>query len=983
MNDPLRILILEDNAADAELIQFELHEADLNFTSKLVTTKEAYEQALLDYYPDLILSDYDLPSYNGALALAEAKRQRPDTPFILVTGAVTEDRAIEIFTKGAKDYVLKNRLQQRLAPAVRRAVAEAQEHKARQKAVEDLHEVSLYSRSLIEASLDPLVTISSQGKVMDVNKATEQITGVSREQIIGNDFSVFFTDREKARLGYEKAFSEGSITDYPLAIRHATGRVTEVLYNASTYLDKEGRVQGVFAAARDVTKLKMAEEELRRTHKHLENEVAEKTKELRKEIEQRNRAEQSLINYNKRIELLAYTASRLLASNNPQQIVEEICLKVMEFLDCDAFFNFLADEASGRLHLNACAGIPEEAAREIEWLDYGVAICGCAAQEARRIIAENIPTTPDVRTDLVKSYGIKAYACHPLMQENRILGTLSFGTRLRTTFSTDDLSIMKAVADHVAIAMARIRTENSLRESEQKYRRLIQHAPSGIYDIDFSTGRFTDVNDAMCQTLGYTREELLALTAFNILDDEGKALFASRIRCAQSGKKPDETVEYRVRTKDGGTIWSILNTEFHRDGDRITGATVVAHNITERKLAEEALQRLNANLQESVVAQTADIRQAYDLIKSERQRLYDVLEILPSYVALLTPDYHIPFANRFFRERFGEVRGEKCYEHLFGQTEPCDICETYKVLQTQKPHHWEWLGPDGCNYDVHDFPFTDSDGSFAILEMGIDITEIKRAEAALKEANEMLEKRVADCTAQLEAVNKELESFSYSVSHDLRTPLRAIEGYSRMILRQEGENFDEKTKSLFDTIIDNTKMMGQLIEDLLALSRMGREAISLSTLNMDKLINDVWDELAANGLERKIDLKISHVPPVMGDRLLIKQVLVNLLSNAVKFSRVRNIPLIEVGGYQTKTNNVYYIRDNGVGFDMQYYKKLFGVFQRLHSADDFEGTGVGLAIVYRIINRHGGKIWAEGDVDKGATFYFTLPTHQQGSFAVS
>ena len=172
-------------------------------------TEKDFIHEIQEFCPDLILSDYDLPKYNGALALAEARRRCPDTPFILVTGAVTEDRAIEILTQGAKDYVLKTRLQQRLVPAVRRALAEAEEHKERKKAEEELQAASLYSRTLIEASLDPLVTISSEGKVMDVNKATEEITGVSREQIIGNDFSDYFTEPEKARAGYKKVFSDG------------------------------------------------------------------------------------------------------------------------------------------------------------------------------------------------------------------------------------------------------------------------------------------------------------------------------------------------------------------------------------------------------------------------------------------------------------------------------------------------------------------------------------------------------------------------------------------------------------------------------------------------------------------------------------------------------------------------------------------------------------------------------------------------------
>ncbi len=226
---------------------------------------------------------------------------------------------------------------------------------------------------------------------------------------------------------------------------------------------------------------------------------------------------------------------------------------------------------------------------------------------------------------------------------------------------------------------------------------------------------------------------------------------------------------------------------------------------------------------------------------------------------------------------------------------------------------------------------------------------------------------------KLEVANKELESFSYSVSHDLRAPLRAIDGYSRMILKKQDEHFDEETRRQFQTIRDNVATMSRLIDDLLAFSRLGKQEMSKTNLDMEEMIREVWQNLLTINPGRNMTLCIEGIQAGMGDRSLIREVFSNLLGNAVKFTQKRDVARIEAGSHIEDNEMVYYVRDNGVGFDMKYYDKLFGVFQRLHSADEYEGTGVGLAIVQRIIQRHGGRIWAESKIDEGACFHFTLP----------
>ena len=234
------------------------------------------------------------------------------------------------------------------------------------------------------------------------------------------------------------------------------------------------------------------------------------------------------------------------------------------------------------------------------------------------------------------------------------------------------------------------------------------------------------------------------------------------------------------------------------------------------------------------------------------------------------------------------------------------------------------------------------------------------------------EEKLMEETAQLENSNKELESFSYSVSHDLRAPLRVIDGFSRMLL-DEMKDLDEEKIKRIRTIQQNAVKMDLLIQDLLQFSRTGRAPISLNKLDVDRLVKEAWREQLNANPNRKMKLKAGDIPNAFGDQTLIRQVLSNLLSNAVKFSRQKKNALIEVGGESDGKETVFYVKDNGSGFDMQFCDKLFGVFQRLHSENEYEGTGVGLAIVQRIVNRHGGRVWARGKVGKGATFYFSLP----------
>jgi PAS domain S-box-containing protein len=369
-----------------------------------------------------------------------------------------------------------------------------------------------------------------------------------------------------------------------------------------------------------------------------------------------------------------------------------------------------------------------------------------------------------------------------------------------------------------------------------------------------------------------------------------------------------------------------------------------------------------------------------DALRTSRRRIGRIIESISEGFAVFDRQWRIIYVNEngadLARRKPADIIG-RCLWELFPQTVGTVFWqELQKCVHEGRPAHFEhYAERRGRWFEYDAYPSPEGLTLFTrdITDRKKDRSDLEAAKAKIEILNQELEHRVQERTGQLHATIKELEAFSYSVSHDLRAPLRAIDGFSKLLYEDYYAQLDPEGRRIIDVIRNSTMRMGHLIDGLLAFSRLGRQTMGSSEVDMGELAREAFNEVAAGETERPIELKIMELPPVVGDRVLMRQVFVNLISNALKFTRNSHPAIIEIGWKPGGDQNVFYVRDNGVGFDMQYVGKLFGVFQRLHGVNEFEGTGLGLAIVQRIIHKHGGRVWAEGAVGEGATIFFAMP----------
>jgi PAS domain S-box-containing protein len=829
------------------------------------------------------------------------------------------------------------------------------------RSVADYKQSVFYTHSFIEASLDPLFIISVAGKITEVNTATTKVTGVKMKELVESNFINYFTEPEKAREAYQRAFAEGAVIDFPLTIHHAEGKFIDVLFNASVYKDDKGNVLGVLAAVRDITASKKALFYARSVIEAGLDPMITISPEGK--VTDVNEATVSITGVPREkiigSDFITYFTDQEKATVGYRQVFKEgfvreypLTIHNISGALTDVLYNAsvykddkgnvfgaiaaLRDVTESKKALFYARSVIEAGldpmitiSPEGKVTDVNEATVSITGVPREKIIGSDFTiyfTDPEEvlqgNQQLFKEGFIREY---PLIIRG-VSGALIDVLYNASVYKDDKGNVFGAIAALRDVTTQK-KSEEQLHETSAYARSLIEASLDPLFVIN-PEGKITGVNHATEGVTGVTREWLVD-TDFSTYFTEPHKARASYREVLKKGEVRDYPLA--IHHASGKITDVSFNASVYKDAlGAVRGIFAVARDVTETKKLSQY---------------------ARSLIEASRDPLFTIsldgkiMDMNEATVRVAGVPYDKLIGTDFLNYFTNSKEAQEGYEKMFKQGFVIDYPLTIKSRT-------------GKTTDVlfNASVYKDLKGNV------LGATAVARDNTRAKQATEAIE-----------LVNKEMEAFSSSVSHDLRAPLRVIDGFAKMLAEDYSEKLDDEGKRIITNIRESSEQMRILIEDLLAFSRLGLQEIKKEDVDMDILVQGVFDELKKAVPERDIKFNMVEMPNSRADRDTLRMVWSNLLSNAIKYTRPKKEAAIEIGSKIEADKITYYIKDNGVGFDMKYVDKLFNVFQRLNSMEEFEGTGIGLANVKRIIERHGGNVWAEGKLGEGSTFYFTLP----------
>ena len=795
-------------------------------------------------------------------------------------------------------------------------------------------------RELIESLPQLFWTCRVDGPCDYLSKQWVEYTGIPEAEQLGYRWleQLHPEDKERTVSEWMEKVKTGDSFDIEFRIRRKDGVYHWYKTRAVPMRDAEGNIIRWFGSNTDFNEIKKAEEQLRKL--------------------------------NRIYSLLSDINQAIVRTRELNELFAKVCKIAVEQGGFGMAWIGLIDGSSQKLRVIAQAGRNNGYLEQIDITLDGKPLNYCpidsALRQGKHIICNIIETVEMAQCQKIAyAHGFRSSASFPLRVSNILRGALTFYSDESEFFDEKELKLLDELALDVSFAMEyaekeaeRKQAEEALQESEERFRIAAETSNDVMYEWDLrqSVKWFGKIDEMLGYNPGEFPRTLDGLGASVHPEDWVRVMAA--VQAHLEGRVP-YAEEYRAIKKDGSFRWWSARGAASRtpDGKPIRWIGTVT-DITERKQAEEELR--------------------------EREARYKTLvENIPQKILMKSRDYRWISINENLARDFG-IRPEEVVGKLDHELFTRELADKYhaddvRILKTGKTEELEEKYiVDGKETWVNTIktPVRNNKGDImGILGIFWDITERKLAEEEIRKLNAELEDRVIIRTAQLEATNKELEAFSYSVSHDLRAPLRHISGYVELLTSRFHSALSEKGQHYLDSIADSAHQMGLLIDNLLQFSRTGRAEMHRSDSDMNEIVREVMESVSQDNPDRSIKWTVAKLPSVFCDSAMMRLVWMNLLSNAVKFTRTREKALIEIGVKVETKEVIFFVRDNGVGFDMQYAQKLFGVFQRLHPTEEFEGTGIGLANVHRIIMRHGGRTWAEAEPDKGAIFYFSIPNN--------